>query len=372
MDDGSWHLLQDQDPAFRLPPDLAQRDPFNARDCGWVEQMRPFIRQFAQPGQLVLDPFCGFGTTLVAAHLEERRGIGIEIDRLRASIAIDRLQRIGARGQDVLAGDAAGIAPSLPAVQLILTSLPYFGCRWSGESAAEPQLYGATTYTDFLERLRCIFAVLKPVLSEGGWMVVMAQNLYLGKHFVPLAWDAARLLAERYELLDERILAYDRPRQPMPSTSARGNRAHEYALIARRQPRSIDLDDTLDCLKALAIDHPEFVVYGSFARWLRSSAVPHLPSDADLLVPDDAEKVGALVFWFERHGFRATRWGVPMHGALSAVAIERAHYVRLERLRADGRLCLVDLCFEDSRLRFDEAYARAQLVDGLKIFVPAA
>lgn len=39
-----------------------------------------FIRQYTNPGDLVLDPFCGVGTTIKVAQALGRRGIGFEID----------------------------------------------------------------------------------------------------------------------------------------------------------------------------------------------------------------------------------------------------------------------------------------------------
>jgi len=39
-----------------------------------------FIRQYTNPGDLVLDPFCGVGTTCYVAHQLGRRTIGFEID----------------------------------------------------------------------------------------------------------------------------------------------------------------------------------------------------------------------------------------------------------------------------------------------------
>ncbi len=51
------------------------------------------IRLHGRPGAVVLDPFAGTGTTLLAAELEGAEGIGIELDPTYASIALARLNR---------------------------------------------------------------------------------------------------------------------------------------------------------------------------------------------------------------------------------------------------------------------------------------
>ena len=43
-------------------------------------------------GDLVLDPFSGAGTTLIAAHRTKRRGAAIEIDPLYVDVSLRRLQ----------------------------------------------------------------------------------------------------------------------------------------------------------------------------------------------------------------------------------------------------------------------------------------
>ncbi|MFQ6127195.1 MAG: DNA methyltransferase [Candidatus Heimdallarchaeota archaeon] len=45
------------------------------------------IREFSKPGDTVLDPFCGSGTTLIEAILNERKAVGIDIDPLACLIS---------------------------------------------------------------------------------------------------------------------------------------------------------------------------------------------------------------------------------------------------------------------------------------------
>ncbi len=59
-----------------------------------IELMSYFITMGSRKGDVVLDPFCGSGTTLLAAQLLGRKFIGIELEKEYYDIAYERLQNV--------------------------------------------------------------------------------------------------------------------------------------------------------------------------------------------------------------------------------------------------------------------------------------
>jgi len=92
------------------------------------------VEHYTQPGDLVLDPMCGIGTTLVEAVHAGRDAIGVEYESKWSDIAdanIKHAHTQGATGRGaVIRGDSTGILSLLPAalagqVALVVTSPPY-------------------------------------------------------------------------------------------------------------------------------------------------------------------------------------------------------------------------------------------------------
>jgi DNA modification methylase len=63
-----------------------------------VALMRWLVRLVTPPSGVVLDPFAGTGTTLLAARMEGRRAIGIEREEDYAAIAAHRLRQLSLLG----------------------------------------------------------------------------------------------------------------------------------------------------------------------------------------------------------------------------------------------------------------------------------
>ena len=57
-----------------------------------VELPQRCMKLFSFVGDVVLDPFVGSGSTLIATYLNKRKGIGIDISKEYCDIAINRLQ----------------------------------------------------------------------------------------------------------------------------------------------------------------------------------------------------------------------------------------------------------------------------------------
>jgi DNA modification methylase len=104
------------------------------------------ITTYTKPGDLVLDPMCGAGTTLVEAVRAGRHTIGVDIEPAFADLAqanLNLAQRDGATGHGmVVCGDATDLPRLLPhrlrgTVDLVLTSPPY-GQRTHGLVRSTP------------------------------------------------------------------------------------------------------------------------------------------------------------------------------------------------------------------------------------------
>ncbi|WP_051362612.1 TRM11 family SAM-dependent methyltransferase [Amycolatopsis thermoflava] len=107
---------------------------------------RHAIEHYTRPGELVLDPMCGIGTTLVEAVHLGRRAVGVEYEPHWVAVSRSNLELAREEGIDhdarVIQGDARQLLTLLPQeyvgqAALVVTSPPY-GPSTHGRVAVAP------------------------------------------------------------------------------------------------------------------------------------------------------------------------------------------------------------------------------------------
>lgn len=168
------------------------------------------IRFFSKQGEMVLDPFLGSGSTLLAAHACGRKGVGIELIPQWAEVARQRLAEASAEDQQVLDGDARQKLSELEpdSLDFIVTSPPYWSIlskkgmkvQAERETRGLPTQYSESTadlgniesYDEFLDELARVFAECQRVLKPGRYMAVVVSDFRHGPQFVLFHADLAR------------------------------------------------------------------------------------------------------------------------------------------------------------------------------------
>jgi len=174
--DGTLEAIDFDGPSyFRFPYELA----------------RIVIGRLSEPGDMVIDPFCGFGTALVAAEDLDRRAVGIEKDADRFGFASERVHE----PNRVIHASALDLDTlELPPADLIFTSPPYTSFRDWDQAGFD------TYWTDF----DAVFAKLSGVLRADGRLVVEVSNVREEDGRVrQVAFEAALRLGKWYEFLGE-------------------------------------------------------------------------------------------------------------------------------------------------------------------------
>jgi modification methylase len=159
---------------------------------------RHAISAYSQPGDLVLDPMCGIGTTLVEAIHLCRDALGVELESRWAELAWANTAHARAQGATgtatVVAGDARQLPSLLDAglvgrIALVLTSPPYGAsihgqvtprpgrgvAKYDNTYSPNPTNLGRVPQTTLLDALGEILAGCQQLLRPGGLLVLTAR-----------------------------------------------------------------------------------------------------------------------------------------------------------------------------------------------------
>lgn len=205
----------------QLPPEF--RDDDVRYPEALVERM---LERYTQPGDVVLDPFAGFGTTLVVAEAMGRVAWGIEYDQRRARYIRSRLQH----PERLIHGDARRLADyALPSVDFSLTSPPFMH-RGDAEDPFTAYSQPGQGYASYLATIRGIYAQLGQLLKPGARAVLEVANLRDARGVTPLAWDISAAVGQELTFEGEIVVLWDRD----PGFGY----DHSYCLVFRRLERS--------------------------------------------------------------------------------------------------------------------------------------
>jgi DNA modification methylase len=226
--------------------------PFSYQDIARV------IRFFTKSGEMVLDPFVGVGSTLKAAAIEGRKGLGIELNKKYADLARLRLKTeldddvAKRKDQKVIRGDARLVIPTLAAnsVKLVVTSPPYWNILHKQDhkaqqervahgldtkySSAKADLGNIESYPAFLEALADTLALTRQCLVDGGHLCVVVGDFRQKSQYFMFHADIAREMEVRGFKLKGLKILYQRHKRVFPygyPYSYVPNLHHQYIVI---------------------------------------------------------------------------------------------------------------------------------------------
>lgn len=188
---------------------IEQRPADAAEDVHFTESLASeIIEAFTTAGGRVLDPFAGFGTTLVVAARLGRSAVGVEL--LDERVATIR-GRIGPAGR-IIRGDARGLADLVEGpFDLCLTSPPYMTANDHPENPLTAYETTDGDYPTYLAELGDVFAQVAGLLRVGGHAVVNVANIaHLGT-VTTLAWDIGRVVSRHLRFRQEVFVCWDQP-----------------------------------------------------------------------------------------------------------------------------------------------------------------
>lgn len=191
--------------------------------------IKNFMEFFTQPTEIVLDPFLGTGSTLVACDISNRQGIGVEIEERYADVARRRTK------QPVVVGDARNLdeldilRDLKEKIDFAISSPPYWNMLKKSRghvrsvskireelgadvfySGKMENLENVEDYEEYLNALHLIFSKVHKLLRPNRYLVVIIQNILTeGGEMKPVAWDLAKKLSGLFLLKQERIWCQD-------------------------------------------------------------------------------------------------------------------------------------------------------------------
>ncbi len=163
------------------------------------------VNTFSEKGQVVFDPFAGYGTTLIIADEMGRIGYGIEFSKEKANYVQGLLEH----PQHLIHGDSRKLTDyELPPIDLCLTSPPYTNASDTENPFVDYRQKGFD-YPSYLQEMGNIFSLVAQKMKPLSHLVIEASNLKKNGDVTTLAWDIAREVSRVFHFEGETIIGWD-------------------------------------------------------------------------------------------------------------------------------------------------------------------
>lgn len=184
-----------------------------------VEDVKKLISMYTKKGMIVLDPFVGSGTTLIAADMLERKGIGIDLNPKYKSLYDERMNGLELESNsEYLVGDALKKVDEIGMVDYVVTSPPYHNIlrnnskgtrnnngknyRMSARdgveyySEFENDLGNFEQYEDFLSALKEIMKKIYAHLNDKKYVSIIISDFTVNKKEICVQGDIVRIMTD--------------------------------------------------------------------------------------------------------------------------------------------------------------------------------
>lgn len=200
-----------------------------------IKDIMKLISFFTKKGMTVLDPFCGSGTTIIAANNLDRFAIGIDLNKEFKKLAEERLKKKNFKpttNYKYLIGDALKVVKKIKSVDYIVTSPPYHnilrnkgeGLRKQSEkgfrsgsrigveyySEHENDLGNMDTYEEFITAMEQIMLECYKILTSKKYCSIVISDFTVDKKEICVQADIVKLMMNcGFEFCGTTILLQD-------------------------------------------------------------------------------------------------------------------------------------------------------------------
>jgi DNA modification methylase len=193
--------LKNQRPR-KLPPEFGDISDIRYAD----DLVATFLQRFTRPGDVVFDPFAGFGTTLLVAEAMNRAAWGVEFDEQRVQYIRSQLHA----PEHIIHGDSRELARyDLPLFDFSITSPPYMTEHDDPMHALANYTTPTEGYKTYLQQLQTVYKQMRQLMKPNAKVVLEVSNLKSESGVTTLAWDVARAIGAVLRFEGEIVIGWD-------------------------------------------------------------------------------------------------------------------------------------------------------------------